>query len=120
MNTQHTGSMFASGLFFGLVFFVLVFSAVQPTPARASFGGDIVCFVFSTLNVFGEPIPQLDASGCPSAPPFGSGTLKVMKTVIGGAALPSDFSIHVKSGGDDIGSGPWGSPQPGSASGTSY
>lgn len=116
MNIKRTGSMFFSGVLMGLFIFVGVSSAVRPVPAKASLGNDIVCFVFSTLNVFGEPIPHLDANNCPSTPPTGSGTLKVMKVVVGGTATASDFSIHVKSGGTEIG----GSPQPGSTSGTSY
>jgi hypothetical protein len=79
-------------------------------------GDRIVCFVFNDLNVFGSPIPHLTAADCPSAPSSGSGTLKIMKIVVGGAAQPSDFSMHIETGGSDIS----GSPQPGSASGTSY
>ncbi len=44
-------------------------------------------------------------------------SLHVIKLVIGGTAVPSDFSIHVKSGGTDV----LGSPAPGAAApGTTY
>ena len=86
-------------------------------PAHASLATDIICLVYSELNIFGSPIPHLTADGCDAAPPTaGSGTLKVVKIVAGGSAFPSDFSLHVKSGGTDVG----GSPQPGSVAGTSY
>lgn len=79
-------------------------------------GGEIVCIVFSNLNTFGIPIPHLSADGCPATPPTASGTIKVMKIVVGGSSSSSDFSIHVKSGNADVG----GSPHSGTPSGTSY
>src|SRR3989344_8359410 len=86
-------------------------------PAHASLATDILCLVYSELNIFGDPIPHLTADECDAPPPAGSGTLKVVKIVAGGgSASPSDFSLHVKSGGTDVG----GSPQPGSVAGTSY
>src|SRR3990167_784019 len=86
-------------------------------PAHASLATDIICLVYTELNIFGAPIPHLTADDCDTPPPAGSGTLKVVKIVAGGGtASPSDFSLHVKSGGTDVGS----SPQPGSVAGTSY
>ena len=79
-------------------------------------GSEIVCYVFSELNSIGTPIPFLDASGCPSEPPSGSATIRVMKVVSGGSASASDFSVHLKLGASEVG----GSPQPGSVAGTSY
>src|SRR3989344_4737625 len=85
--------------------------------SHASLASDIICLVYSELNIFGSPIPHLTADDCDAVPPTaGSGTLKVVKLVAGGSASPSDFSLHVKSGGTDVG----GSPQPGSVAGTSY
>src|SRR3989344_5885150 len=85
--------------------------------SHASLASDIICLVYSELNIFGSPIPHLTADDCDAAPPTaGSCTLKVVKIVAGGSASPSDFSLHVKSGGTDVGS----SPQPGSVAGTSY
>jgi hypothetical protein len=58
----------------------------------------------------------LDWSYCPAQP---STTLAVIKRVVnddGGTKTASDFNLHVKTGGADVA----GSPQPGSASGTSY
>lgn len=86
-------------------------------PAHASLATDIICLVYSELNVFGSPIPHFDAEDCDEEPTEGSGTLKVVKIVAGGGgASSSDFSIHVKKDGTNIG----GSPQPGSVVGTSY
>src|SRR3990167_4792925 len=49
-------------------------------PAHASLATDIICLVYSELNIFGSPIPHLTADGCDAAPPTaGSGTLKVVK-----------------------------------------
>lgn len=76
----------------------------------------IVCYVFGELNNMGTPLPFLSAEDCPSEPPTQSGTIKVMKIVAGGSAVASDFSIHLKKDGVDVG----GSPEPGSVTGTSY
>lgn len=89
-----------------------VFASVVPL----GFGSQIVCSVFTWLDAQGRPIPHLLPNGCSETPPPGSGTLKVVKQVSGGTAVPSDFSIHIKAGESDIS----GSPQPGSASGTAY
>jgi uncharacterized repeat protein (TIGR01451 family) len=87
----------------------------QVDPVPAGLGQQIVCFVFSTLDDIGNPIPNLDASGCPAAI-TSVGALKVAKIVNGGTAAPSDFKIHVKSGSIEVGD----SPRPGSLSGTTY
>ena len=86
-------------------------------PAHATLATDILCLVYSDLNVFGTPIPHFDVEDCDVEPAEGSGTLKVVKIVGGGGgASSSDFSIHVKKDGTDISD----SPQPGSVAGTSY
>lgn len=87
----------------------------QSDPVSPTLGSQIVCFVFSTLDAEGNPIPNLDASGCP-ATVTSVGALKVTKIVSGGTAIASDFEIHVKSGSSEVGD----SPQPGSTSGTTY
>ncbi|MBI4088103.1 hypothetical protein HY418_01840 [Candidatus Kaiserbacteria bacterium] len=79
-------------------------------------GSRIVCTVFTYLDEQGRPIPHLLPNGCPLTPPPGGGTLTVKKQVSGGSASPSAFSIHIKAQGSDID----GSPQGGSASGTTY
>src|SRR3989338_5371245 len=90
----------------------LAYASVVPP----GLGSQIVCLVFTNLNIFGAPLPHLDGGDCPSSPPAESGSLKVVKTVSGGTASPADFQIHVASGSSDIS----GSPQAGSSSGTSY
>src|SRR3989338_909589 len=105
----------------GIIIFLLLAAAGtflgNQRPAHASLATDIICLVYTELNIFGTPIPHLTADDCDTPPPAGSGTLKVVKIVAGGGtASPSDFSLHVKSGGTDVGS----SPQPGSVAGTSY
>ncbi|MBM3272197.1 DUF11 domain-containing protein, partial [Candidatus Kaiserbacteria bacterium] len=72
--------------------------------------------MFGELNNIGAPSPFLSAEDCPGEPPESSGTIKVIKMVVGGSASPSDFSIHLKKDGADVG----GSPEPGSLTGTSY
>ena len=86
--------------------------------AKASdLGSTIVCLVYTDLNSFGSPIPLLSAGECnATSTPSGGGRLIVQKIVSGGTAHSSDFSIHVKQGGNEIS----GSPQPGSVSGTTY
>lgn len=97
---------------------VIILGNQRPVHAQTvPSGSEIVCYVFSELNSIGTPIPFLDASGCPSEPPSGSATIKVMKVVVpGGGASAADFSIHLKQGSSEVG----GSPQPGSVAGTSY
>ncbi len=76
-------------------------------------GGDIAQSIFCILD--GVPVTNVfNVSGCGQTPTTGSFT--VTKDVSGGDASASDFSIHVKNDGTDVG----GSPQPGSSSGTTY
>lgn len=102
--------IFSLGVALGMVSFL------QAPRAHAALGNDIVCFVYSTLNGVGSPIPFLNADGCPSTPPSDTGTIKIVKVVSGSDASPSSFTIHLKNPSSDVG----GSPQPGSSVGTSY
>src|SRR3989344_2908082 len=80
-------------------------------------GSEIVCFVFTSLNHIGNPIPVLDANECAAtSTPSGGGTLKVVKIVEGTSTPPSSFDIHVHLLLDEVS----GSPQPGSSSGVSF
>jgi hypothetical protein len=120
MQTGYVRALFekssAAVLIFSLGVALGVVSFMQVPRAHAALGNDIVCFVYSTLNGVGSPIPFLNADGCPSTPPADTGTIKVVKVVSGSSASPSSFTIHLKNPSSDVG----GSPQPGSSAGTSY
>lgn len=88
--------IFLASVLFGLCAFVLANAAVA-TPAQASLGGDIVCYVFSDLNSFGTPIPHLSSGSCSegSVPQSQTGVLVVKKVVSGGTATPDQFSFSI-------------------------
>lgn len=75
-----------------------------------------LAFVFAASSARAEelPIPDTFDPGVPI--PILACELEVIKTVEGGTAVPSDFSVHVLRNGIDIP----GSPHPGSWTGTFY
>ncbi|MEY4747016.1 MAG: hypothetical protein RLZZ416_65 [Candidatus Parcubacteria bacterium] len=110
LTTTIVFAIVAAGAFLGNQRQVFA-SVVEP-----GLGSRITCSVFTWLDAQGNPIPHLLPDGCSKTPPPGGGTLTVLKQVFGGSAAPENFSIHVLSNSADIS----GSPQAGSASGTTY
>jgi len=106
-------------LFAAALISVLAYSVTWNTAHAQSvpLGTRIICFVYTNLNNFNPPIPLFTVPDCnATTTPPRSGNVFVRKDVVGGTAQPSDFEIHVTSGGTDVS----GSPQPGASSGTSY
>ena len=91
-----------------------------PANYTATFIGD--CNASGVVTVASSSVPSVCTITNTFVPPVvpppvaATGTLTIIKVVSGGTATSSDFQMHVKSGATEV----TGSPQAGSATGTSY